>query len=672
MPQRFRAACATAAAMGAALAGLALPATAHAATTCADGVWKATYYPNTSFSGTPKLTTCDSSINENYGTGDPAGVTLPKDNFTVRWQTTRDFGSGGPFTFTTAVQDGIRVYLDGVRKIDVWKNVSTTQTKTLNLTVPKGRHTIRVDFVAFTGSANVKFTYAPRTTAGVDKVKPLAPTGGKTAYSTTTYRPTVTWSRNKEMDVAGYRVKRCSTQCTWQTVSGSALVTGTSFTDVPLADGRFYSYAVAAVDKAGNESALGGAKSVVTTDLPDPAAPAGLKAADTAKGIALTWTPSAGATRYGVTRQEGDILSWITLGTPTTASFTDTTAKDNTRYTYFVRALDGYGNVSTASSVGITRGDHRAPGAPTGLTATPVGDYGVKLAWTRPTGSGTGVRVYRSTTSPVSTSGTPITSCSANYSATACTDSGNLQRGVTYHYVVTQVNMDGVQSAPSNEVTFTVPGDSTPPAAVTGLTATATEYGIKVDWNDSPEPDLKRYELYRGELIQDDEDTVIMVRTIEYLGPDTSEFLYQGLPDGDTWAFFVVAVDKWGHKLPYQTVPGGYVTATEPDLAPTVETSDGSPLELTAAAAAPGPGVALSWTCATGCGDITGFRIHRWDRASGTYVELTDAPLPAGTTAFTDAAVPAGSTYFYRVTAVHADGTESVPATDWAALPPTA
>ncbi|SNS05907.1 PA14 domain-containing protein, partial [Actinacidiphila glaucinigra] len=144
---------------------LALPAgAAHAATTCSTGVWVASYYANTTFKGTPKKTTCDTSINENYGTGDPTGVTLPKDNFGVRWNLTRDFGSGGPFTFTAATRDGIRVYLDGTRKIDLWKDVTTTRTKTLNLTIPKGKHTLRVDYAAFKGSANVKFTYTPRTT----------------------------------------------------------------------------------------------------------------------------------------------------------------------------------------------------------------------------------------------------------------------------------------------------------------------------------------------------------------------------------------------------------------------------------------------------------------------------------------------------------------------------
>ncbi|MFE7515118.1 PA14 domain-containing protein, partial [Streptomyces sp. NPDC057540] len=156
----------------AASGGLLTATPAAAAVTCASPVWKAEYFANTTLTGTPKLTTCDSAISENYGLGDPPGVTLPKDNFSVRWSVTRDFGSGGPFTFAAEAQDGIRVTLDGVRKIDLWKNVTTTQKKTVGLTVPAGRHTIVVSYATWTGAANVRFGYAPVTTATPDKVRP--------------------------------------------------------------------------------------------------------------------------------------------------------------------------------------------------------------------------------------------------------------------------------------------------------------------------------------------------------------------------------------------------------------------------------------------------------------------------------------------------------------------
>ncbi|MFJ4950773.1 hypothetical protein [Streptomyces sp. NPDC088760] len=61
--------------------GLITAAPASAAVTCASPLWKAQYFGNTTFSGTPKLTACDSAVSENYGYGDPSGVTLPKTPF---------------------------------------------------------------------------------------------------------------------------------------------------------------------------------------------------------------------------------------------------------------------------------------------------------------------------------------------------------------------------------------------------------------------------------------------------------------------------------------------------------------------------------------------------------------------------------------------------------------
>ncbi|WP_203729307.1 PA14 domain-containing protein [Streptomyces sp. SID12501] len=169
---------------GGLLTAVAAAAPASAATvTCASPAYKRQFFANTTFSGTLKKTDCDTTIAENWGAKAPA-TGLPKDNFGVRWTVTRDFGSGGPFALSAATQDGIRVYLDGKLKIDLWKNVSATRTKTVNPTVPSGTHTLRIDYANFTGNANVNFAYTPRTSVTVDKVKPLATT---TSTAATTY-----------------------------------------------------------------------------------------------------------------------------------------------------------------------------------------------------------------------------------------------------------------------------------------------------------------------------------------------------------------------------------------------------------------------------------------------------------------------------------------------------
>ncbi len=273
-----------------ALLGTAAPV-ASAVTPCNSPVYKRQFFANTAFSGTPKRTDCDAAIDSNWGAQAPAAG-LPKDNFGVRWTVTRDFGSGGPFALTAAAQDGIRVYLDGKVKLNVWKNVSSTVKKTVNLTIPSGKHTLRIDYANLTGNANVNFAYMPRTSATVDKVKPLAPTAPSVTYDKTTGKAKVTWSKNKEMDLAGYRVYR--------RLNGSSFgsrplltTTATTYTDSTLPKtGETYYYEVRARDKAGNESTGTADQRVTTVDTVAPSAPTGVEdnwAIGTVTKVRLQW-----------------------------------------------------------------------------------------------------------------------------------------------------------------------------------------------------------------------------------------------------------------------------------------------------------------------------------------------------------------------------------------------
>ncbi|MCB8902383.1 MULTISPECIES: fibronectin type III domain-containing protein [unclassified Streptomyces] len=364
--------------------GLLTATPAAAAVSCASPVWKAEYYANTTLTGTAKLTTCDSVIAENYGLGDPTGVTLPRDNFSVRWSVTRDFGSGGPFTFTAEAQDGIRVSLDGVRKIDLWRNVSATQRKTVAVTVPAGRHTLRVDYATWTGAANVKFGYTPNTSPTTDKVRPLAPAGASLAYDRALNKVTVKWAANKEMDHAGYRLYRRLPTTAWAKVSSAtALITGTSYVNSPPATGASFLYELRAVDKAGNESWGGADLTVATVDRTAPAAPTGVTADDGAPGVTLAWKPVAGAAKYHVHRQRKgttDPVAQVATGV-TGTTWTDAGAAERTDYTYWVSAVDTAGNASARTAVTATHDDWTAPAAVKGLTATAHED-GVHLAWT--------------------------------------------------------------------------------------------------------------------------------------------------------------------------------------------------------------------------------------------------------------------------------------------------
>ncbi|MFI8180479.1 PA14 domain-containing protein [Actinacidiphila glaucinigra] len=664
---------ATALALATTAAGLALPAgAAHAATTCSTGVWVASYYANTTFKGTPKKTACDTSINENYGTGDPAGVTLPKDNFGVRWNLSRDFGSGGPFTFTAAARDGIRVYLDGTRKIDLWKDVSTTRTKTLNLTIPKGKHTLRVDFAAFKGSANVKFTYAPRTTASVDKTKPLAPTGLKAPPSGHAF--TLAWTRGAEMDLAGYRVHRRTGTGAWTRISGSALVTTTGYRDLPAATGAKYSYAVSAVDKAGNDSGMSTAVTVTSIDGQAPAAPTGLKAAVTAdgRGYALTWSPNADTSAYQVYRATSATGPWTLLDTVAAPSYTDTKVATRTQYFYTVIAMDAATNFSGRSAAASAAPLAIRPDAPRNVAAVSSGSViSIKVTWNLPSEQAVGsYTVYRSTTSPVDPSTATALNCAirgegelgGDTARFSCTDGESLRRGVTYHYAVTQT-ADGLESPLSGEAAVALPGDEEPPAKVAGLTVVPAEYGVRLHWDPNTEPDLARYTVYRGEVYEDEEERVCLASAVDWLSPGTTEYVAERLPDGEEGCYFVDATDIWGNSLFLSERDTTVVEFTELDLTPSVGTPEGSPVDLTAHDVS--DGVRLGWNDVA---DAVGYRVYRWDRDTGRYESLTSEPVTA--TAWTDTTAARGTTHFYWVRAVYADGTESLPGGGYAIRTP--
>ncbi|MFE5965468.1 PA14 domain-containing protein [Streptomyces sp. NPDC056463] len=537
--------------------GLLTAAPASAAGVACDALsWRAEFFPNTSLSGTPQRTPCDAVIDENYGSGDPAGVTLPADNFSARWSITRDFGSGGPFTFSAATQDGIRVYLDGTRVIDLWQNVSTTQTRTVDLTVPAGRHTLRVEYVAFTGTANVAFSYAPRTSSAVDQVSPRAPLRASAAYDGAADRATVRWLPNAEMDLAGYRVYRRLATTEWTRVSGVEPVAGRSFADSPPTTGESFLYEVRAVDKAGNESVGSTDVTVTSTDRTAPAAPAGLTATDRRAGVTLAWQAVSGASKYSVFRQRvpdtDEPTSVEQVATVTAPTWTDGTVVERARYEYWVAAVDSAGNTSPRTGVLASHRDYTAPAAPTGLTAVFEPRNGVVVRWTPSTSKDVaGYRLYRFGELYRETAGSSYTDLSVDH-------------GTTYTYTVTAVDAAGNESPVTGPASATTDGDLVAPAAVTGLKATPREDGVLLEWEPNSEPDLKRYEVFKAVRHEDGEGGhVWLAHRVEYLGEDATSFLHGSAADGETVMYGVFAVDDWNNVLPVGDATVNWVEVTE-------------------------------------------------------------------------------------------------------------
>ncbi|MFF9624845.1 fibronectin type III domain-containing protein [Streptomyces griseosporeus] len=544
--------------------GLLTTATAPAsAAGCTSPAYTRQFFANTTFSGTPKRTDCDSAVGE-YWSGAPASG-LPADNFGVRWTVTRDFGSGGPFSLAVRGQDGMRVYLDGSRRIDLWKNTSSTVWRTVNLTVPPGKHTLRVDYVNWTGAAAVSFTYTPLTSATADKVKPLAPAGLAVSYDRSTGRARLTWAANKEMDLAGYRVYRRLQGASFP-ATPLATTTATAYTDSTLPmTGATYAYEIRAYDKAGNTSYGSADIAVTTVDRNAPGAPGGLQVTDTseADGLRLGWNPVDQAVSYRVYRAPGESGPFSLIGSTGQPSYQDTTGTPGVAYVYRVSAVDAAGNAS-APSVVVT----------------------------------------------------------------------------------------GRRS------------DDTPPSAVTGLTATATDYGFHLAWDANPTPDLARYVVYPGRLIGDDEQKMCEVYQLEWLSTDTTSYDYATLPDGEERCFFIDAVDDdWNSHYGWTHAPN-IVTATELDTTPNVPTPEGAPVHL--GATVPQRGLAqveLNWNPVA---DAAGYQVYRWNPETEAYEKLAQTAQAT----YLDTGAATGTTHYYWVTALYADGSESAPGADWASLAP--
>jgi chitodextrinase len=162
------------------------------------------------------------------------------------------------------------------------------------------------------------------------------------------------WSANGESDLDHYNVYRNNSKI------GSP--TGSSYTDTGLTNGTTYSYAVTAVDKAGNESAKSG--NISATPQAPPAPP------NQPPTVTLT-LPANGASYTGPTKIDLAATASDPDGTVSSVSFyngssliaTDTTAPytgslnvgaEATTLTLTARATDNQGATTTSASVTIT------------------------------------------------------------------------------------------------------------------------------------------------------------------------------------------------------------------------------------------------------------------------------------------------------------------------------
>ncbi len=197
----------------------------------------------------------------------------------------------------------------------------------------------------------------------------------------------ISWQASTDnVGVTGYEVHRSTNGLLGPVI---ATTTDTNFADTTATAGTTYTYAIKAVDAAGNTSWRSNYVSIeagVTIDTERPSAPRGLSSSLGAGSVDLTWlasTDDVGVTGYEIYRSTNGSLGSV-IATTTNTTYSDTSAAAGTTYTYAIKAVDAAGNTSWRSNQStITNNagaDTQRPSTPTGLTASVSGDD-VTFSW---------------------------------------------------------------------------------------------------------------------------------------------------------------------------------------------------------------------------------------------------------------------------------------------------
>ncbi len=199
--------------------------------------------------------------------------------------------------------------------------------------------------------------------------------------------PKITWGKVDGADA--YRVYR-KKGSSWTLLGKSKT---TSFTDKTAKSGKTYTYTVKAESayKIDSYSGVEYSKynktgiSIKFLSVPKISA-----VASATSGLKVTWNKVTGAKGYYVYRKTSD--GWNRLGTTSSTSFVDKTAKNNTAYTYTVRAY--YGKTASSFYSSGKSGTYLKAPVISKLANT---NTGITIQWNKVSGA-TVYTVYRKTT----------------------------------------------------------------------------------------------------------------------------------------------------------------------------------------------------------------------------------------------------------------------------------
>lgn len=414
-----------------------------------------------------------------------------------------------------------------------------------------------------------------------DNIRPGAPSGLSAAAVGST-QINLSWNAGTDnVAVAGYNIYRQAGTGSLAKIN-AVPVTATGYADTGLSPGITYTYQVATVDAAGNDSTDRAQISRTTpVDNQAPSKPDGLVATPSGlTRINLTWNASAdnaGVAEYFIYRST-DNRNFAKIAKTTDRTYSDTGLTLNTTYYYKVSARDAAGNESVPSEPASARlaVDSEKPVGPS-LWAVAESTSRIKISWSGATDNVgvTGYDLYRAV-------GSGSYHKIAGPASSPYYDN-DVSSNRTYTYYIRAKDAAGNVSDAGNTVTATTNGDTTRPSTPGNFSYTAvSNTEVNLTWEASSDNrEVGGYRVYRA-----------YESGSYYLLASTSETHYRdrGLNANREYRYYITAYDTAGNESDGSHGITVYTSSAEK----TVERGNSGYVEISGIAALDVPPDALS------------------------------------------------------------------------------
>ena len=325
------------------------------------------------FGGGSSPTSSPAPVSASDTTAPSVSLTAPSNGATV---------SGSSVTLTATASDNVAVasVQFKVDSTNIGSAITASPyTATWNSTgVADGSHTLYA--VAVDTSGNYATSSISITVRNSPPVISAISSG-----SPTTTAATITWTTD---EAASSKVVYGATSAYGSATSSPSLVTSHSIGVIGLTASTTYHYAVVSTDVVGNTATSTDQTFTTANTGPDvtpPTAPTNLTAgASSSSELDLSWnasTDNVGVAGYKIFRGGSQV------GTTTSATtYADTGLTSSTTYTYFVKAYDAAGNISSASNIATSTTGTWSDGfanAPSGTPqfSTLLQGYATRAPW---------------------------------------------------------------------------------------------------------------------------------------------------------------------------------------------------------------------------------------------------------------------------------------------------